>query len=68
MNYRSLFTFNCLEEGTVLHNKPTTPCSKSCWNKFARGNYLELSKLVYIYLMGKTIINGKEFSLAKPTV
>ena len=27
---------------------------------------LELSKLIYIYLTGKTMINDKEFSLAKP--
>ena len=27
---------------------------------------LELSKLIYIYLTGQTMINDKEFSLAKP--
>ena len=44
---------------------PPTPCSssKSCW---MRTSLLELSKLIYIYLTGETMINDKEFSLAWP--
>ena len=70
INYCSLVTFNWLEEGTVLHKKATDTLllvkKLLDENKFARGDYLELSKLVYIYLTGETMINGKEFILAKP--
>ena len=58
INYRSLVTFNLLEESfTVLHKKATNTLllvkKLLDENKFARGDYLELSKLVYIYLTGE---------------
>ena len=57
INYRSLVTFNWPEEGTVLHKKATDTLllvkKLLDENKFARGDYLELSKLVYIYLTGE---------------
>ena len=57
INYRSLVTFNWLEEGTVLHKKATDTLllvkKLLDENKFERGDYLELSKLVYIYLTGE---------------
>ena len=57
INYRSLVTFNWLEEGTVIHKNATNTLllvkKLLDENKFARGDYLELSKLVYIYLTGE---------------
>ena len=57
INYCSLVTFNWLEEGTVLHKKATDTLllvkKLLDENKFARGDYLELSKLVHIYLTGE---------------
>ena len=57
INYCSLVTFNWLEEGTVLHKKATDTLllvkKLLDENKFAGGDYLELSKLVHIYLTGE---------------
>ena len=57
INYSSLVTFNWPEEGTVLHKKATNTLllvkKLLDENKFERGDYLELSKLVYIYLTGE---------------
>ena len=68
INYRTLVAFNWLEEGTVPHKKATDTLllvnKLLNENKLERGDYLELSKLVYIYLMVETMINCEEISLA----
>ena len=70
VNYKELVTFQWPEEGTFIHRKASEVLALIRklldQNQFKRGDYLELTKLVFIFLTGETKINGKEFRLAKP--
>ena len=70
IRYDHLVTFEWPEEGSLLHRKAseTLALMKKLLDqmKFERGDYLELTKLVYIFLTGEWVINGKEFKLSKP--
>ena len=70
IKYTELVTFKWPEEGTLFHRKASESLllMKKLLNemKFERGDYLELTKLVYIFLTGEVVINGKEFHLSKP--
>ena len=70
VNYKELVTFQWPEEGTFIHRKASEVLAliKKLLdqNEFKRGDYLELTKLVFIYLTGETKINGKEFKIGKP--